>query len=331
MLQFSTWFGSFLYDKEEVISVRLFPKDAAKIAVRLSAMEDGEILDEEKELAEGHEGFHVVDGRLSVLGGEYIEEDIPDIEPAEYGFSDDLLHEAMMIRAREQAMSRISPDETITQAANAMDDLAQSANLLSERLHEWYDLCFPGKEVPAKEEEFLILVIQLSDKTGENEHLPLSELAETLQNIYGKKDELESFISREMESTARNLSTLAGPVIGARLIAKAGGLEKLSRLPSGTIQMLGAEKALFRHLKDGSKPPKHGLIFQHPLIHRAPYWQRGKIARAFASKIAIAAKVDEHSDRFIGDDLKKDLLDRIDDIRKKYPTPESKHRGKSRK
>jgi nucleolar protein 56 len=92
--------------------------------------------------------------------------------------------------------------------------------------------------------------------------------------------------------------------------------------------MLGAEKALFRHLKEGAKPPKHGLIFQHPFIHRAPYWQRGKISRAFACKIAIAAKVDEHSDRFIGEGLKNDLLERIEDIREKYPKPQTKGRRK---
>ena len=69
-------------------------------------------------------------------------------------------------------------------------------------------------------------------------------------------------------------------------------MEKLARLPSSTIQILGAEKALFRALKTGSKPPKHGILFQHDDIHAAPKWQRGKIARSLASKIAIAARVD---------------------------------------
>ena len=131
-----------------------------------------------------------------------------------------------------------------------------------------------------------------------------------------------------MEYSAPNISYLVGPIIGSRLITKAGGLKRLSKLPSGTIQVLGAEKALFRHLKDGSNPPKHGLIFQHPLIHRAPYWQRGKIARAFASKIALAAKMDEHSDKFVAEELKKDLLERIEEIRERYPEPQKKGRRK---
>jgi nucleolar protein 56 len=93
--------------------------------------------------------------------------------------------------------------------------------------------------------------------------------------------------------------------------------------------MLGAEKAMFRHLKEGTDPPKHGIIFQQPLIHRAPYWQRGKIARALASKIAIAAKVDEHSGNFMGEELKKDVLDRIEEIKERYPNPPVK--GKKKK
>ena len=75
--------------------------------------------------------------------------------------------------------------------------------------------------------------------------------------------------------------------MGARIISKAGSLARLARLPASTIQILGAEKALFRALKTGARPPKHGLLFQHPLIHSAPKWQRGKIARAVASKVAI--------------------------------------------
>lgn len=67
--------------------------------------------------------------------------------------------------------------------------------------------------------------------------------------------------------------------------------------------------------------PKHGIIFQHPLLHASPHWQRGKIARAFASKIAIAAKSDSYSDKFLGDDLKKDLDKRITNIRNSFKDP----------
>jgi nucleolar protein 56 len=91
--------------------------------------------------------------------------------------------------------------------------------------------------------------------------------------------------------------------VGARIISKAGSLARLATLPASTIQILGAEKALFRALKTGARPPKHGLLFQHPLIHSAPKWQRGKIARAVASKVAIAARIDYY--RHNGKDLRR--------------------------
>jgi nucleolar protein 56 len=67
---------------------------------------------------------------------------------------------------------------------------------------------------------------------------------------------------------------------------------RLARLPSGTVQILGAEKAFFNHLKTGAPSPKHGHIFMHPWISRSPRWVRGKIARMLAGKISIAAKID---------------------------------------
>src|SRR4029453_7365969 len=103
-----------------------------------------------------------------------------------------------------------------------------------------------------------------------------------------------------------------------RLISKAGSLRRLAFSSASTIQILGAEKALFRALKSGARPPKHGLLFQHPMVHSAPKWQRGKIARAVASKVAIAARIDlyRHSgkDSTIYDKLKI----RINEIQEKY-------------
>lgn len=331
MILFTTWFGSFLYEEEGILKSNMFPKDADEIAKRLDAVTNGEILKEEKMLIEGLKRFLVLDERLTKIGGELIEEEMPNFESEDFGFSSDFLHDAMMILARQKAEPKVNKDVSISQAVNALDDLVQSTNLLSERLHEWYGMHFPMQQRVMKDEEFIDIVIEhgktIKDDLKED-FKPISELAGTLSELHDRKNELEHYISDEMGHAAANITYLVGPIIGARLMAKAGGLSKLSKLPSGTIQMLGAEKALFRHLKDGSKPPKHGIIFQHPWVHRAPYWQRGKIARAFASKIAIAAKVDEHSDKFMGEQLKKDLLERIEDIREKYPEPQKKAKRK---
>jgi len=92
-------------------------------------------------------------------------------------------------------------------------------------------------------------------------------------------------------------------------------------LPASTIQVLGAEKALFKHLIKGTPPPKHGFIFQHPLVRNAKRWQRGKISRAIAAKLAIAAREDYFGGNNISDKLLADIEERVEEIKEKYPNP----------
>ena len=152
----------------------------------------------------------------------------------------------------------------------------------------------------------------------------IKEVASIALNLYNLNNKLRQYVNEVMGEVAPNLKELIGPVLGARLISLAGGLERLAKLPASTIQLLGAEKALFRALRTGSKPPKHGIIFQHPDIHRSPKWQRGKIARALAGKIAIAARVDYFSGEYIADELKEDLKKRIKEIKEIYKMPPKK-------
>ena len=105
------------------------------------------------------------------------------------------------------------------------------------------------------------------------------------------------------------------------MIALAGSLRNLAVKPASTIQVLGAEKALFRSLKTGARPPKHGLIFQHNLLHDAKRWQRGKIARVLAGKLAIAVRADAFGGKFVADGLKADIEKRLKEIKEKYKEP----------
>ncbi|PIX31908.1 C/D box methylation guide ribonucleoprotein complex aNOP56 subunit, partial [Candidatus Bathyarchaeota archaeon CG_4_8_14_3_um_filter_42_8] len=132
---------------------------------------------------------------------------------------------------------------------------------------------------------------------------------------------LENYLDKVMEEVAPNTKAIAGSLLGARLIALAGGLTNLARRPASTVQVLGAEKALFRSLKTGTRPPKHGIIFQHTYLHEAKKWHRGKIARALAGKLAIAARVDSFGGRCMGEELKAGLEKRIEEIREKYVEP----------
>ena len=112
-----------------------------------------------------------------------------------------------------------------------------------------------------------------------------------------------------MKKHCPNMLEVAGVLISAKLLEHAGSLRRLMMMPASTIQILGAEKALFRHLKTGkkAKPPKYGILSQHPLIGKVKKEEYGKVARTLADKISIAVKVDYFKGKFIGDKLKEEL------------------------
>jgi nucleolar protein 56 len=115
-------------------------------------------------------------------------------------------------------------------------------------------------------------------------------------------------------TVAPNLAALAGPVLAARLIALAGGLESLAKKPAGTVQVLGAEDALFAHLRGHAPSPKHGVIYTHEYVNGTRPADRGSAARALAGKLAIAARVDHYSGE-LKPQLRTDLEDRMATIR----------------
>jgi nucleolar protein 56 len=150
----------------------------------------------------------------------------------------------------------------------------------------------------------------------------IQALSKDVLELYELRRGMESYLDKTMGEVAPNTRALVGSLLGARLIAVAGSLRSLAMRPASTIQVLGAEKALFRSLKTGARPPKHGLIFQHALLHDAKRWQRGKIARALAGKLAIAIRTDAFGGgRYVGDMLKADLEKRLQEIREKYKEP----------
>jgi len=341
------WFGAFILDDDGRISEsRLFPKEPAEIAKRLSAMDAGEVLPEEMDIAAG-KPIDVCERRLSTIGM-YIQSDRPDLKPEDFGFDLLLLGKAMQLKGRDKVRASTTPDEHILQAIRTTDDLTKTINLMSERLHEWHALNFPELGALVPESRYIELIaeygsrdaiiasgkIQASDSLGvemsEEDSAAVKSLASTIQALEKEKRGVENYIEVRMKEIAPNLSHLAGPLIGARLISLTGGLDRLSKLPSSTIQLLGAEKALFKHLKDNARPPKHGVIFQHPMIHRAPQWQRGKIARAFAGKLSMAVKLDRHGGQFLGPKLEADLNKRIEDIRRRYPKPKPRPGGRGK-
>jgi nucleolar protein 56 len=253
-------------------------------------------------------------------------------------------------------------DQLIIQAMNTLDDVEKVQNLMVSRLREWYGLHFPeaanaiengqtlarivteggSRKGIEKNPDLLKLLTDSSVKAElleqsigaeilESDMVMVQSLARQILDLYTFREQLERYLDESMHVLAPNLRVLIGPVIGARLIGLAGGIEKLARYPASTIQVLGAEQALFRALKTGAKPPKHGAIFQHTLVHSAPWWQRGKIARILAGKIAIAARIDFYSGQYVADELKQTVLSRVAEVKRKYPTAPKRPLSKPQK
>jgi len=128
--------------------------------------------------------------------------------------------------------------------------------------------------------------------------------ASQILELYRQRKSLEDYLDELLKETAPNLRDIAGPALAAKIVSLAGGMEKLARMPSSTIQLLGAEKALFRHLHGRGKSPKHGIVIIHPLVQKAALKDKGKLSRLVASKMSIAAKMDFYSKKYRGKELK---------------------------
>lgn len=213
----------------------------------------------------------------------------------------------------------------IIQAINNIEEINRAANMLVKRLREWYELYLPefsrGLEshekfvdlILKRNKEKLLQEINLEAKNSMGADIsftdlkPIMNLAENIKKLYELRDKHEQYLDALMKEFCPNVHAVAGTLVAAKLIAHAGSLMGLAKLPASTVQLLGAEKALFRHLKTGSRPPKYGVIFQHPLMNKIKKDERGKAARMLADKITIAARVDAFKGKFIGDKLKKEV------------------------
>ncbi len=316
------WFGTFLFNKEELIEYKLFPKDPQEIAQRLLSIQDQKILDEEQEIAQGKKPV-VDEQRLKTLGTYSPTISPLPASPTDHGFTTSLLQEASILIAEKKTAGELGKTEKqIAQSVDAMDELLHVTNLLMERLREWYG-SFDPEALKMDGQKLAHLICDRSDAEimdlGIASPTAIKSVAGILAEAYRSREIIECYIQEWMPRVAPNLSQLVGTALGARLIALAGGLNRLAMMPAGTIQLLGAENALFRHLKEGTAPPKHGVLFQHELVNKAPFWQRGKIARSFAAKIATGAKADAFTRRDISAILQRELDERIKSIRKRYP------------
>ncbi|KVI06169.1 nucleolar protein 56-like [Cynara cardunculus var. scolymus] len=242
-------------------------------------------------------------------------------------------------------------DNMVIQAIFLLDTLDKDVNSFSMRVREWYSWHFPelvkivndnylyaklAKYIEDKSElsedklQDLIDILGDEDKAKEVIEAAKASMGQDLSPVdlinvkmfaqrvldladYRKK--LYDYLVSKMSDIAPNLAALIGEVVGARLISHAGSLTNLAKCPSSTLQILGAEKALFRALKTKGNTPKYGLIFHSSFIGRASAKNKGRMARYLANKCSIASRIDcfsESSTTSFGDKLREQVEERLD-------------------
>ena len=270
-------------------------------------------------------------------GGEYLRENYDKFGLDKEEITDIYQRLAIYKIKKESA----SEDKHLIQAINSIDEIDETISKLIERIREWYALYFPEMEVIRNNETYIRLISQNKSKEKIMEAKPdafpdnsldldddinpqdleiMNKYANSIYELQNTRKDIEEYIDSKMESIAPNLKLIVGSSLGAKLISHAGGLKRLAIYPSSTVQIMGAEKALFRHLKSGDRPPKYGLIYQHPQVRGAKWWNRGKIARILASKISLAVRRDVFTKTF-DENAFEDFIAKVDEIEKNNPFP----------
>jgi nucleolar protein 56 len=202
-----------------------------------------------------------------------------------------------------------------------MDDCERLANELAERVAAWASSRFPSSSPGIAGARALAT----EDPTDELDRRVVS-LATRVAELADERDTLEATIEQTAPAVAPNLAAMAGATLAARLIALAGGLESLAKKPAGTVQVLGAEDALFAHLAGRAPSPKHGAIYTHEFVRGTRSDNRGSAARALAGKLALAARVDHYSGVY-RESLHDDLRDRMATIRARAEDERDENNG----
>ena len=243
-------------------------------------------------------------------------------------------------------------DNHIIQAIATLDHLDKAINTFSMRVREWYSWHFPelirivsdnheyaklalfvGDKKRLSDDDLHDVAAQVNDDEGvarsiidaakvsmgqeisESDMQNVTAFASRVVKLAKYRKSLHGYLVGKMGIVAPNLAALIGEVVGARLISHAGSLTNLSKYPASTVQILGAEKALFRALKTKGNTPKYGLIYHSSFIGRAGQKNKGRISRFLANKCSIASRIDNFSESpttKFGDALRRQVEERLE-------------------
>jgi nucleolar protein 56 len=350
--------GVFAFDESgKVVARKLFQKDADAIADKLSRSRDGEVIEEEKAVVEElrkagckevvwdkHASFEKIATTYDQQnkGKEIATNEFRRLALENKWVSSQAELNTLITRINVllagQKIKNVGKDKAVIQVIGIIDEMDADMNSLSERLREWYGLHFPelSREIKSHERYAEIVdkfgnrgnikdkaIAYLTSKSvgmdfSEDDQKSVREFSKTVLAMIKTRARLAQYLENVCQEIMPNLSAIAGPLLASRLVAHAGGLEKIAKMPSSTIQLLGAEKALFRHLKGQGKAPKYGVLFSHPLIQQAPKQLKGKIARLISSKLSLAARMDFYSKKDHSKEMKGDLERKVNELMKGF-------------
>jgi nucleolar protein 56 len=347
----TTFIGSFGIDEQsKVVAFRPFPRNPEKMAEKLKTSEI-ELIEEEKQLMQDLWKKKFKDFVFTVrkpgvkhaepnnLAEQFAKENLRKLAVEKKFVKDQtefnqLLTKVNLELTKVKIKKAVERDSLIIQTNGAIEELDKSINILVERLREFYGLHFPEMDrlIPDHEKYAKIIerfgsrqsidypeLSQFKEKSmgvdlTEDDIKIIQSLAIQILSLYKLRESMSNYLEKLLKEVAPNFSELAGTVLAAKLIARAGGLDKLAKMTSSTIQLLGAEKALFRYLHGKGKSPRFGILFNHQLVQNAPEKLKGRIARVLASKLSIAAKMDYYSKEYKADKLKQEIQERVKEI-----------------
>lgn len=339
-------------NENELICEKLFPED--EIINRLAEINDKNIVKEEieiiEEVSKDYDEIIIesnkrrsdynndkVTIKTPNQGGDYLRDNYD-----KFGLdSEEITSIYRSLAIHKIKKESASEDKHLIQAINSIDEIDESISKLIERIREWYALYFPEMDVIRNNETYIKLISQNKTKEKIIEAKPdafpddiidleedinpldleiMNNYAKSIYELQQSRKNLEEYVEKKMEDIAPNLKLLVGSSLGAKLISHAGGLKRLAVYSSSTVQIMGAEKALFRHLKSGDRPPKYGLIYQHPQVRGAKWWNRGKVARMLAGMISHAVRRDVFTKTF-DENAAGEFLSKVEEIEKNNPFP----------
>lgn len=197
---------------------------------------------------------------------------------------DEYLHHLriLCIRAAEAQLTEQAqrPDLALIEMVRALDEIDHAQNLLRERAEGWIAVTDP------------LSVLHRETEPAHAGCGALEILQDEIRHLQGTRRQMAREVSAMAATVLPNCSALVGGLVAARLLSEAGDLHTLAGMPASTLQVIGARKALFSHLRCGTAPPRHGIIYMDKAVHTATGKMRGKVARAVACSLGIAVKLD---------------------------------------